>query len=466
MQFPFITTPLVPRWWHASRVAEFARIQRFQNSVAFGSHLIHSAGLRWLIGTLWFLLVPAWASAEDLVEFLSGAKAKGTVKEIRKEKKEFDFETKLGGRTLLRTYRFDQVHAVTLNGQRHVLTDKSGTVSGESGGARTRADVLKLIEQVGGTPPDWFDSTPLDYPESLDLSWPLQPEDKAWNNQKNVGQYKWDIINPNPNRWRSGVRLLHHVMTLHKDQPALLQRDMKALAEMYFELFQDYPRAAFWLRQAKVQSGEPQSVHLAECYWRMGNEQMAMEILNSPRLPLAAIKLLGDMGHTDRAVKLAESFAKAFQPHEPYLLAGDACRLAGKYPQAISFYQKVIDSPDARNEEYGQRFRGRAEDSITAIKLFDQADVGQVADGSYRDSSVGYNGPVEVEVRVSGGRLEEVRVAQHEEKQFYAALTDTPNQIKKKQSVKGIDATSRATITSQAIVNAAAKALAKGARSN
>jgi hypothetical protein len=41
-----------------------------------------------------------------------------------------------------------------------------------------------------------------------------------------------------------------------------------------------------------------------------------------------------------------------------------------------------------------------------------------------------------------------VKVTKHREKQFYAALTDTPAKILKKQSVQGIDATSRATITS------------------
>ena len=64
---------------------------------------------------------------------------------------------------------------------------------------------------------------------------------------------------------------------------------------------------------------------------------------------------------------------------------------------------------------------------------------------------------------VKSGRIESVDVTRHKEKQFYAALIDTPRQILKKQSVKGIDATSRATITSQAIVNATAKALAQGA---
>ena len=65
---------------------------------------------------------------------------------------------------------------------------------------------------------------------------------------------------------------------------------------------------------------------------------------------------------------------------------------------------------------------------------------------------------------VAQGRIEDVRVTDHNEKQFYSALTDTTKQIIQKQSVKNIDATSRATITSQAIVNATAKALSGGQR--
>ncbi len=163
-------------------------------------------------------------------------------------------------------------------------------------------------------------------------------------------------------------------------------------------------------------------------------------------------------------MKLADAFARQGNPHEAYLLAGDACRLAGKYPQAILYYQKVLDAPEARNEDYGKRYRGRAADSIQAIKLFDQADANKVADGTYRAASEGYAGKIEVEVEVARGRIENVRVTNHQEKQFYSALTDTTGQIIKKQSVKNIDATSRATITSQAIVNASAKALASGTR--
>ncbi|MBC8355848.1 MAG: FMN-binding protein [Planctomycetes bacterium] len=411
-----------------------------------------------------FAPVPLFAA--DLVEFLNGAKATGSMKQIRKEKKEFDFEIQLGGRRLVRTYTFDKIHAVTMKGKRYVLTPMSegAAANSESGSTvlRTKAQVLELIDTVGRTAPDWFDQAPLDYPKTLEIDWPLKPEGKGWDESKNVGQYKWGVINPNPGRWQSGVRLVHHIMTLHQAQPTLLQRDMNVLGEMYFELFQDYPRAAFWLRQAKVKTPEPQSIHLAECYWRMGNKQMATEVLDARSLPSNAIKLLGELGQTDRALRLAGAFAKMNRPHEAYLLAGDACRLVNRHEEAIDYYQKVIDAPQARNEDYSKRYRGRAKDSIEAIELSEKADVSKVADGTYRASSVAYNGALDVEVRVVAHRIEQVKITKHREKQFYAALTDTPNQIIKKQSVNEIDATSRATITSQAIVNATAKALATG----
>ena len=425
---------------------------------------------RWAAAAAVLLIFSAGASplsAEDLVEFLNGAKARGKVLEIRKADQEFDFEVSLGGRTYKRTYPYAQVHAVTMGGKRYVFNEKPAATAAPDGvdrgreSARSSAEIERIIQEQGSTPPDWFSATPLDYPQTLDLSWPVKAPEGGWNNQKNVGQYFWDIINPNTNRWRSGVRLLHHLLTLHKDDPNRLQRDMQKLGTTYFELFQDYPRAAFWLRKAGVTSGSMDGVLLAECYWRLGNKQMAMEMLRSRTLHPHAIKLLGDMGETARALQLATAYAKT-NPHEAYLLAGDAARLAGQYDQAISYYEKVLAAAPARNEEYDKLYAARAQESIDAIRLFEQADVSRVADGSYTGTSTGYNGAMEIEVTVASGRIESVEVTRHEEKQFYSALTDTPAQIISKQSVTGIDATSRATITSQAVVHGAAKALAQG----
>ena len=321
-----------------------------------------------------------------------------------------------------------------------------------------------MIAAAGETPPDWFASTPLDYPKTLDLSWPLKPPTKDWQAQKNMGQYIWSVINENPGRWQSGIRLIHHVVTLHKDDRVLLTRDMKALGSAYFRLLQDYPRAAFWLQKANASVSTVDGIRLAECYWRLGNRDMALGMLRGQRLNLGAIKLYGDMGEIDRALSLTKAFAKSNADYQANILAGDALRQAGRLDDAIEYYQRVIDSKRFRNEQYEKRFKARARESMETIRLYDQADVSKVADGTYQDSSTGYNGKLSVEVAVSGGRLESVKIIDHKEKQFYSSLKDTPEQLIKRQSVQGIDGTSGATITSQAIVNATAKALAKGTR--
>lgn len=406
---------------------------------------------------------PSAAVTGDVVEMLNGSKLTGRVIEIRKQDKEFDFQSRIGARTLTRTLPFSAVHAVVLRGSRHVLTPLTTSAAGDTAAPaaeRTSAEIKRLIESKGSTPPDWYDDVPLQYPPTLDLTWPLKAEGK-WNNQKNVGQYIWDVINPNPGRWQSGIRLLHHCVQLHKADRQRLNRDMRSLGMMYFHLLQDYPRAAFWLQRADDHDGHAKAA-LAECYWRLGSKPMAMESLRGPGVPLQAIKLLGDMGETQRAVAIAVA-ANRSQPHpEANLLAGDALRQAGQYDQAIVFYKKVIEGAGHRNEDYEKLHKRRAEESIAAIQLFDAADVGRVANGSYNGNSTGYNGPIHVQVQVASGRIESVKITDHQEKQFYSAIDDTPRRIIARQSVRGVDAISGATITSQAIVNATAEALAGG----
>ena len=408
------------------------------------------------------LALHSQADADDLVEFLSGAKANGSVKSIRKEQKEFDLEVTVAGRKLVRTYPFSKVHAVTMNGKRFELTKMPSET--EASSQRSKPEVLELIQTVGSTHPDWFAETKLNYPTTLDLSWPLKPPIKKWNGRVNVGQHLWDTVYPNTGRWKSGVKLIYQIMSTHQDDPVLLSRDMRKLGSTYFNLFQDYPRAAYWFQQTKEQSPLEGEIPLAECYWRLGNEEMALELMRGRDLPLRAIKLLGDMGYADRAVSLANRYAKSSQSHMALLMGGDAFRSAGKYDDAVKMYQRVISAGNARNEQYTARFRGRAKDSMEAIRLMEKARVDMVSDGKYRDKSVGYNGPIEVEVVVASQKITSVRVTSHKEKQYYAALTDTPNQILVEQSIQGIDGTSGATITSVAITNAVSKALASGAK--
>jgi uncharacterized protein with FMN-binding domain len=321
---------------------------------------------------------------------------------------------------------------------------------------RTRAEVEALIEKEGKRAPKWFKKTKLRYPKSLDLAWPQPPPPGGWNPSRNVGQFLWSVINENPSRWREGIRFLHHLLKVHKDNPETLKRTMNALGAAYYNLHEDWARAAFWWRKG----GNTQTAGIADCYWELGCREMAVEVLekigNDYTRHCSIARLWADMGDIDHALKLANRRGGT----EGYLAAGDTCRLAGRYDDAVTYYEKVLAQPDGQRDIPRNKNRARA--SMFAVKLFDDLDLKRVRSGKYKDSSLGYEAPITVEVKVSRGKIRSVVVTQHKEKQFYSALIDTPRSILKKQGVKGVVATTGATITSEAIINATAKALSQG----
>ncbi len=412
----------------------------------------------------------SWA---DSVELLSGAKVEGQV--VERDDESITLRVTLGGRSYTRKYPISRLHAVVIGEKREVLNAKEGGPSAgtkakgsasKKGGAtgrvtRTRAEVEALIDEQGRTPPDWWDSTPLDYPATLDLDWP-EPAPGPWNPQRNIGQYLWDVIHPNPGKWKQGIRFLHFMLSRHKDDRQKQRQIMNTLGNKYFTLLQDYPRAAFWWRKAGVEQDDRfwSGVQLAECYWRLGSKEMALDLMGRIDPQFSMIKLLGDMGETKRALAFAQANTGGEAADLAYLYAGDACRVAGDNRRALQFYEKVLDVPaGGRYKGRIERSHNRARANVDAIKLFDLLDLARVPDGTYRSSSLGYEAQVHVEVTVKAGRIESVRVTDHREKQFYSSMIDTPRKIIEKQSVNGIDATSCATITSEAIINATAKAL-------
>ena len=108
---------------------------------------------------------------------------------------------------------------------------------------------------------------------------------------------------------------------------------------MYADLLQDYPRGAFWSRK----SGR-NPVQLANCYWKMGSKDMAVELLQQVgpdrTRNASVVKLWAEMGELETALKLAQNMASAGQPDAAYLAAGDACRRPGRYEQARGYYRE------------------------------------------------------------------------------------------------------------------------------
>lgn len=442
---------------------------------------------RWIAALVaaWVMLSGAGARADEL-ELLNGTRVKGKVAEQTAQF--IRIEVAAGDGSAEMKFPLAKVHAVTVDGDRKVLNEKptkSPTVVKETPKAdpadteattpeaeqpsakaksRTKTEVDALIQKAGTTPPDWFDSVPLDYPQTLDLTWPKQPQG-GWNQQRNIGQYIWSVINENPGRWRPGIKFLHHLLTVYKDDKEKLGRAMNELAGAYYRLQQDWARAAFWWRKAAELGPLPfnAQVDLAECYWKLGNRAMAVAQLGRATafFSVSIIKLWSDMGDLDTALRDADDMAKAGAPDHAYLAAADACRLHGKFARAEAYYQKVLAVPlPPKNDGGVKRNQARARASLEAMKLFDQCDPKKVPDGTYTSNCMGYAGPVHVAVAVAGGRIDSVKVTQYQEKQFYSALTATPQQIVDKQTVKGIDGVTGATMTSEAIINATAKALA------
>jgi len=437
------------------------------------------------------LCLLAGAARGDELELLNGQRVRGEVTE--ETDAAVTVRLAVGDSSAQMKFPVSRIHAITVGGQRRVLNEKPAPtapkatpeeepeappkteeapapVPTKGSAARSRAEVQALIQKAGTTPPDWFEATPLDYPKSLDLSWPEKPQG-PWNPSKNVGQYLWSTINENPSRWQSGIKFLHHLLTVHKDNPAPLGRVIDALGNSYFNLMQDWARAAFWWQKCEQRKGLSvfNTVRLAECYWRLGSKAMAAEKIREVDryISPSIIKLWADMGELDKALRLAALMTRedprtdAGWVAEGHLLAGDAYRLHGRFPEALASYQKVLAVP-AGGKQKGrvERSHRRAQANTDAIKATDALDLKRIPDGTYRSTATSYAGPLEVAVTIAAGRIEAVKVTRYEDKQYYSSLTAIPQQIVGRQGVKGIDAVTCATITSDAIVNATARALA------
>jgi uncharacterized protein with FMN-binding domain len=256
---------------------------------------------------------------------------------------------------------------------------------------------------------------------------------------------------------------------VNQGNAAAQKKAMNQLGTLYCSLMEDWPRAAFWWQQAGggTSGGMGQGgfrvgyeVGLARCYWELGNRDMAVEQLRRVgRYNTGAVHLWAELGEHDRALQMAERHARQYPT--AYLVCGDICRHAGRYDEALAHYRKVAALPD---REKHARPIYNAQDRILGLQAERAFDLSRIGDGVYTARSLGYAGFIEVAVTVRNRRITEVKVVRHEEKQYYSSLTDIPNQIIRKQGIQGIDATSGATITAEAIITASAKALASGIR--
>jgi len=331
------------------------------------------------------------------------------------------------------------------------------------------ATIAKLVDAAAKTKPDWWEQVTLNYPQTLDLSCPSGAG--GWNAAKQPGVWMWDVINPNPKRWQEGTKFWHFVLANAKQNKLATaeQSATNTLGHCYGDLLQDWPRAIYWYqqREAKYGKSDEQTVELAHAYLRLGSRALATKTLKPLTQDVtrhgSVIQMWAVLGDYPTAYRLAQARV-ASSEDVGWFMYGYTAQLEGSWAKALDAFKHAEAAQQGNSGRDWKQTKARATAAIQAITLFETLDLARVTDGTYRDSSTGYTGPVTVEVVVAGHRVSGVRVSDHHEKQYYKALDEVPAKIIAKQHVKGVDATLGATITSEAIVYAAAKALRQGQR--
>ena len=136
------------------------------------------------------VLLVAAAPGSDQVELLDGTQYTGKLLKETPDSVRFEVELAGGGGRAQIDIPVKNIYVLAVGGKKRVVNEKAGKAAapekagakadpaaGKAAGgpAKTKPEVLALIKQVGSTPPDWFAATPLNYPSTLDLTWPPKP---------------------------------------------------------------------------------------------------------------------------------------------------------------------------------------------------------------------------------------------------------------------------------------------------
>jgi len=190
----------------------------------------------------------------------------------------------------------------------------------------------------------------------------------------------------------------------------------------------------------------------------------------------AYMDLVGCYRHFGEYAKAAETLRRALAslPTDQWRIAleadvynawGDLAADVGDKAQARQHYAKSASLYPKSKQPYGRHLLARRVAKVQAkLDMLEMGAIepGKLTDGRHRGSSLGYTGPLDVTVTVRGGRIADIAV-QHTEKIHQNAPEIIPRRIVEAQSLK-IDAITGATVTSQAIVDAAFQALKKARR--
>jgi uncharacterized protein with FMN-binding domain len=324
---------------------------------------------------------------------------------------------------------------------------------------RTRAQAVALVKKSAAHP-GWVKSIKTKPPLTLRLDW-IEAK-KGWHPDYNLGAHMISRVYPHSAKWKYGVKLMALSVQYCQERNQIVdsKKSYDTLGRLYLGFIGDPARAAHWWLRG---NGSP--VRLAECYRRLGCMELTLKNLkmagSDGTRTGEIIRGWAEAGELRKALMLAAKKSRTRNRDVALLAAGNACRFHGKYADARTNYQRVLSF--TRGSRDLKKNRERAKDALKALEFFENLDMAKVASGTYKSSCKGYRGNVSVSVTVSGGKITDAKVTGHKEDWSGRSITYVPSAIVKMNGIKGVDVISRATLTSDAIINAAAAALKQGA---
>ena len=405
------------------------------------------------------------ALAQDELLMRSGTKYRGVFLEQTEE--EIAFEVHMGDRKYPMRFPLAKVQSLTVNGERRDLAEGApaatprATDDPRASAVAPAATLFAASEPAQAVRPDWWDAVAVNAPTTLDLTWATTDGDP----QRDLAAYLRTVIEPDPARWREGVKLLDASIAACEANPAAQKRSMQEIGNLYYRM-QDWLRAAYWWIRAGVKE-TPDAPHgLAWCYVRLGARKEARALLadvdSDPTPDFRVLKLCLAAGADPQTRKIIESHLGGGDRPMAFLAAGDRYAQAGIWQAAAYCYEQTLnDRTGDQQEATGWSGRtNRARSSL--VRLFRDIappDLSRVPDGTYRAACRGFVDLVGVAVRVRGGRIEDVQIVATKENRPRTALDDMPARIVRQQGLAGADTVSGATITSNAVLGAVGKAL-------
>jgi uncharacterized protein with FMN-binding domain len=178
-----------------------------------------------------------------------------------------------------------------------------------------------------------------------------------------------------------------------------------------------------------------------------------LTLLNDTNAAVAMLEKSNGAGHPDRGfsdimIRLrAAALARAIDRNDVALKIANPIVAAGenaqKWPQWKSAW--TILNELARNAKGGKPSGFQAK-----------------KDGAYKGACRGFDNPIEVDVRVMGGKIKSVAVTAQKESRPWSALDTVPNRVVRQQGLR-VDAVTGATVTSSAVLTAVDNASQKAA---